>query len=44
VTLAVDKLAFDFRYWDTDLSSSTCPGNKSFCDERFVASVTLSLP
>jgi uncharacterized protein (TIGR02001 family) len=43
LTLTVEKLAFDFRYWDTDLSGS-CPGNRSFCDERFVFSATLSLP
>jgi uncharacterized protein (TIGR02001 family) len=48
ITLAVDKLAFDFRYWDTDLSDSECTGNffasASTCDSRFVGSVTLALP
>lgn len=38
VTLAVENLAFDLRYWDTDVSSC------STCDERFVFSATLSLP
>jgi len=43
LVLAVDNLSFDLRYWDTDLDSS-CPGSRSFCDERFVFSTTLSLP
>jgi uncharacterized protein (TIGR02001 family) len=37
LTLAVDKLAFDFRYWDTDVDTT-------LSDERFVATVTLALP
>lgn len=47
LTLAVDKLAFDFRYWDSDLSSTEC-GSGFFggdtCDERFVFSATVALP
>lgn len=47
LTLAVDKLAFDLRYWDTDLSSGDCGSFNyadSICDGRFVATVTLALP
>lgn len=47
LALAVDKLTFDFRYWDTDYASSVCPpmaSNQSACGERFVFSVTLALP
>ncbi len=47
VTLAVDKLSFDFRYWDSDVSSADC-GTFFFgghtCDERFVFSTTVALP
>lgn len=45
LSLAVEKLTFDFRYWDTDLDETDCPmTNKSTCDERFVFSATLALP
>ncbi|MBN2128476.1 MAG: hypothetical protein JW741_03235 [Sedimentisphaerales bacterium] len=45
LVLTVDKLAFDFRYWDTDFDSGVCGGIiPSTCDERFVFSATLSLP
>jgi uncharacterized protein (TIGR02001 family) len=47
LTLAVEKLAFDFRYWDTDVSEADCAGNffgGNTCDERFVFSATLTLP
>jgi uncharacterized protein (TIGR02001 family) len=43
LVLAVEKLTFDFRYWDTDLSEGPCPLDEA-CDERFVFSVTLALP
>jgi uncharacterized protein (TIGR02001 family) len=42
LTLAIEKLSFDFRYWDTDIknagvSSQTLCTNPTFqCDERFV--------
>ncbi len=43
LALAVDKLTFDFRYWDTD-----APGNvtciNDYCDSRFVFSATVALP
>ena len=50
LALAVEKITFDFRYWDTDgaanaistLPAGTC-GN-SLCDERFVFSATVALP
>lgn len=42
LAVAVEKLTFDFRYWDSDLSTGECGGN--FCDERFVFSTTLALP
>jgi uncharacterized protein (TIGR02001 family) len=49
LALAVEKLTFDFRYWDTDASSSStstdCFGVlPSTCGERFVFSVSLTLP
>ena len=48
LTLAVDKLAFDFRYWDTDLSAAECTTGfftaTSTCDQRFVFSATVALP
>jgi hypothetical protein len=50
LALAVEKITFDFRYWDTGdaenaLSTSptfTC--QNSYCDERFVFSATIALP
>lgn len=38
LSLAVDKLTLDFRYWDTDIDGG-CSG---LCDERFVASAKLT--
>jgi uncharacterized protein (TIGR02001 family) len=43
LTLTVDKLSFDFRYWDTDLTTAAC-GFSSNCSERFVFSATVALP
>ena len=37
LTLGVDKFSIDLRYWDTDIDDGTA-------DERFVASVSVSLP
>ena len=45
LALAVEKLTFDFRYWDTDAGETDCFGVlPSTCDERFVFSVSLTLP
>jgi uncharacterized protein (TIGR02001 family) len=45
LTLAVEKLSFDFRYWDTDLDpGGLCSTGPFQCDERFVFSTTISLP
>jgi uncharacterized protein (TIGR02001 family) len=46
LTLAVENLSFDFRYWDTDLDpGGLCAESGVFqCDERFVFSTTLALP
>jgi len=48
LSLAVEKLTFDLRYWDTDLNAGECLGytgnNTNLCDERFVFSATLALP
>jgi uncharacterized protein (TIGR02001 family) len=48
LALTVEKITFDFRYWDTDISSSenaTCNSGGVFaCDERFVFSVSVALP
>jgi uncharacterized protein (TIGR02001 family) len=47
LSLAVENLTFDFRYWDTDLDTTTgglCQAAVFQCDERFVFSATLALP
>ena len=45
LSLAVEKLTFDFRYWDTDFDSRPCSGwVPATCDERFVFSATVTLP
>ena len=47
VAFAVEKLTFDFRYWDTDaesLASSTLTCFSGYCDSRFVFSATVALP
>jgi uncharacterized protein (TIGR02001 family) len=44
LALAVDKLTFDFRYWDTDAPSSAVSCVNSYCDSRFVFSATVALP
>ena len=38
LSLAVDKLTLDFRYWDTDIDGG-CAG---LCDERFVATAKVT--
>lgn len=45
LTLAVENLTFDFRYWDSDLDAATLCGTATLqCDERFVFSATVSVP
>jgi uncharacterized protein (TIGR02001 family) len=47
LTLAVEKLTFDFRYWDSDLDTTEaglCLASTLQCDERFVFSATVALP
>ena len=48
LALTVEKLTFDFRYWDTgDASnavSDTLTCINGYCDERFVFSATIALP
>ena len=53
VTFAVDKISFDFRYWDTDISdvnaitgvdNSFCHLVTLQCNEVFVATVKVVLP
>jgi len=44
LTLAVENLSFDFRYWDTDLEVGGLCTAASLCDERFVFSATVSIP
>jgi len=45
LSLAVDKLTFDFRYWDSEFDTTDCPMTTvSACDEKFVFSATLALP
>jgi uncharacterized protein (TIGR02001 family) len=47
LALAIEKLTFDFRYWDTNASNATsdlftCINH--YCDERFVFSAKVVLP
>jgi uncharacterized protein (TIGR02001 family) len=49
LSLAVDKLTLDLRYWDTNISndglaSNFCNGTTLQCDERFVFSAKITLP
>ena len=50
MALTVEKLTFDFRYWDTDgaeNATSIGPGFtcvSDYCGERFVFSATVALP
>jgi uncharacterized protein (TIGR02001 family) len=42
LSLGVEKLTFDFRYWDTDVSETSATHFLS--DERFVFSASIALP
>ena len=42
--VAAEKLTIDLRYWDTDGATSDCTTAVFGCDERFVASVKVTLP
>ena len=44
LALVVEKLTFDFRYWDTDAPDTAASCVNSYCDERFVFSATVALP
>jgi uncharacterized protein (TIGR02001 family) len=46
LTLVVDKLTLDFRYWDTDIDDTGgfCTGATFQCDERFVFTAKITLP
>ena len=45
LSLAVDKLTLDFRYWDSDLDSPTFTTNRFFnAEERFVFTAKVTLP
>lgn len=46
LTLAVEKIALDFRYVDTDVSNAGgfCTGATFQCDATFVGSVKITLP
>lgn len=46
LSLAIDKITLDFRYWDTDIGSDAAGicGNADLCDARFVASAKITLP
>jgi len=43
LSLAVEKLTFDFRYWDTDQSFAECESD-TLCSEKFVFTATIALP
>jgi uncharacterized protein (TIGR02001 family) len=46
--LGVGNITFDFRYWDTDIGNIAPAGGfcagAGLCDERFVATVSVSVP
>jgi uncharacterized protein (TIGR02001 family) len=45
LSLAVEKLTLDFRYWDTDIDNDGAGTNgKNIADERFVFTATVALP
>lgn len=44
LSLAVEKITFDFRYWDTDVPSTAAVCFSDYCKERFVFSATIALP
>ena len=46
LSLAVEKLTLDFRYWDSDISDAGgfCTGPVFQCDERFVFTAKITLP
>jgi uncharacterized protein (TIGR02001 family) len=46
LSLAVNQLTLDFRYWDTNISDTGgfCSGKVLQCDERFVFSAKITLP
>jgi uncharacterized protein (TIGR02001 family) len=44
LTLGVENLSFDFRYWDTDVDGGGGLCGVNLCDERFVFSATVTVP
>jgi uncharacterized protein (TIGR02001 family) len=44
LTLGVENISLDFRYWDSDLKPGGLCGAANACDERFVFSATVSVP
>jgi uncharacterized protein (TIGR02001 family) len=53
ITFTIDKISFDFRYWDTDIKDNNaaagfadkfCTGDTFQCDANFVATVKVVLP
>ena len=46
LSLVVEKLTLDFRYWDTDIDDANnfCTGPVFQCDERFVFTAKIVLP
>lgn len=44
VALAVDKFTIDLRYWDTNIGDDAVYTSPGLADERFVASVKVTLP
>jgi uncharacterized protein (TIGR02001 family) len=44
VALAVDKLTLDLRYWDTNIEEDAAFISHGLTDERFVASIKVTLP
>jgi len=41
--LAIDHMSFDFRYWGTDIDSVD-PANNKLADDRFIFTVSVSMP
>ncbi|MBC7831271.1 MAG: hypothetical protein H7Y62_04540, partial [Hyphomicrobium sp.] len=46
LALTVEKLTFDFRYWDTNIGGDAFDicANAGLCDERFVFTAKVVLP
>ena len=44
LSLAIDKITLDFRYWDSTGDDDNFCGDKGLCDSRFVFTAKVALP